>query len=97
MTHNWWLLLQKSDETRISLGIDAYNDITGKMYQYDDHVPNHKNLKTGDYIVLRKENEILGYGYIGKIKTDENRTKTHRRCPSCNQTDIRERRTKTPK
>ena len=44
MTHNWRLLLQKSDETRISLGIDAYNDITGKMYQYDDHVPNHTGV-----------------------------------------------------
>jgi hypothetical protein len=41
---NYWLLLEKSNETRISKGIDGYQDQTGESYQYDSLVPNHKNI-----------------------------------------------------
>ena len=67
MNRNYWLLLEKSDETRISKGIEGYQDKTGESYQYDSLVPNHKNLATGDFVVLRKENEILGIGKIADI------------------------------
>ena len=90
-----WLLLEKSDETRISKGIDGYQDITGDSYRYDSLVPNHKQLKAGDVVVLRKEDNILGVGKVGSI-TEQPATKTHRRCPDCSSTDIRERIGKTP-
>jgi hypothetical protein len=93
---NHWLLLEKSDETRISKGIDGYQDQTGEFYQYDSLVPNHKNITSGDYVVLRKENEILGVGEIGTISEDTD-AKIHRRCPECHSTDIRERIRKIPK
>ena len=96
MSMNYWLLLEKSDETRISKGIDGYQDQTGKFYQFDSLVPNYKNLAAGDFIVLRKENEILGIGTIGEISKKDS-TKTHRRCTECGSTDIRERKTKQPK
>ncbi|WP_027467513.1 DUF3883 domain-containing protein [Deefgea rivuli] len=91
-----WLLLEKSDETRISKGIDGYQDTTGEEYRYDSFVPNHKNIKTGDIVILRKENEIYGYGEISEISKTPT-VKTHRRCPSCNSTDIRARSTMLPK
>jgi len=91
----YWLLLEKSDNTRISQGIDAYFDSTGEYYQYDSMVPNHKQVSPGDLVVLRKEAEIVGIGIIGAI-TQNPDTKTHRRCPSCNSTDIRERKHKAP-
>lgn len=96
MAGRYWLLLEKSDETRISKGIDGYQDKTGEAYQYDSLVPNHKQIASGDCVVLRKENNILGVGRISKI-TRGSDAKLHRRCPDCSSTDIRERRTKLPK
>jgi ribosomal protein L37AE/L43A len=95
MNRNYWLLLEKSDETRISKGIEGYQDKTGESYQYDSLVPNHKNLATGDFVVLRKENEILGIGKIADISESAD-VKIHRRCPECHSTDVRERTTKQP-
>lgn len=93
---NYWLLLEKSDETRISKGIDGYLDTTGESYHYDSLVPNYRNVATGDSVILRKENEIIGVGTIGNI-SEKADAKIHRRCPKCNLTDIRERTLKKPK
>lgn len=93
---NYWLLLEKSDETRVSQGIDGYRDRTGESYHYDSHVPNHLIVATGDFAVLRKESEIIGVGTIGEI-SETATEKTLRRCPKCDSSDIRERDTKQPK
>lgn len=95
MSKNYWLLLEKSDETRISKGIDGYRDQTGETYHFDSLVPNHKNVANGDFIVVRKENEILGVGEIAEISVNDD-AKIHRRCPECRSTDIRERKRKKP-
>lgn len=96
MIENCWLLLEKSDETRVSKGIQGYEDETGKSYHYDSNVGNHLRLATGDAILLRKEDEILGTGKISSIDQFPDR-KNMRRCPACASTDIRERKTKDPK
>jgi len=98
MAPKWWLLLEKSDETRISSGIDPYMDETGSEYRYDSLVPNHKNLSARDGAVIRKENDIIGTCFIDAI-TRTDGFKTHRRCPQpqCSSTDVRERRTLTPR
>lgn len=96
MSVNYWLILEKSDETRTSKGIDGYRDQTGKFYSYDSLVKNHRNVAEGDRIILRKEDGIVGIGVIESI-SEKNDTKVHRRCPECDSTDIRERSTKTPK
>lgn len=93
---NYWLLLEKSDATRVSKGIDGYRDTTGESYHYDSLVPNYRNVASGDFVVIRKEKEIIGVGTIGNI-TEAGDVKIHRRCPQCNSTDIRERTTKEPK
>ena len=93
---NYWLLLEKSDETRISKGIDGYRDATGESYHYDSLVPNHRNVATGDFVVLRKESEIIGVGTICDISETAD-AKIHRRCLRCASTDIRERTTKQPR
>jgi hypothetical protein len=93
---NYWLLFEKSDETRVSKSIDGYRDTTGEFYNYDSLVPNYLNIAKGDYAVLRKENLIIGVGTIGNI-SDTMSDKIHRRCPKCDSTNIRERATKKPK
>lgn len=91
-----WLILEKSFETRVAQGIDVYPDLTGEEYGYDSLVPNHKNVHEGDFVVIRKEDEIVGTGIIGQISESEG-IKTHRRCPICSTTDIRVRKTMSPK
>ena len=93
---NYWLLLEKSDETRISKGIDGYRDATGESYHYDSLVPNYRNVATGDFVVLRKENQIIGVGAVGHIAETAD-AKIHRRCPNCDSTDIRKRVRKQPR
>ena len=93
---NYWLLLEKSYETRVSKGSDGYKDSTGQFYHYDSLVPNFKNIKTGDSAVFRVENKIIGIGTIGDIKQTPE-IKQLRRCPFCDATDIRERLHKSPK
>jgi len=95
-TQNCWLLLEKSDETRISKSISSYNDKTGEEYNYDSLVPNHKNVQSDDLAIIRKENKILGYGVVGDIK-QQNAIKKHKRCPACNATDVRARDTLSPR
>ena len=92
---NCWLLLEKSEETRVSMGFDGYRDKTGEEYNYDSFVPNFRNIGIGDLAVIRKENTIVGYGTIGSIDS-KNGTKNHRRCPKCSNTDVRQRTTITP-
>jgi hypothetical protein len=96
MAHKWWLLLEKSDETRVSKGIDAYRDETGRAYHYDSKVPNHRNLQASDGVVIRKESAIIGTGFIDSISVAD-AIKTHRRCPKCDSTDVRERAKLIPK
>jgi ribosomal protein L37AE/L43A len=92
----FWLLLEKSEDTRISKGIDPYNDKTGRIYQYDSLVPNHKRLNAGDIVIVRKDDMLVGCGKVSSIKT-HTALKKHRRCPDCHGTDIRERTTKLPR
>lgn len=91
-----WLLLEKSDETRVSAGLDGYADVTGRSYRYDSTVPNHADLAVGDRLVIRLEDKIAGVGVIESIDIGH-KQKVNRRCPFCNKTDIRERNNKVPK
>lgn len=94
MGQQCWLLLEKSEA--ISKGIDGYEDRTGEFYNYDSLVPNAKRVKSGDIVVLRKDDSIVGIGRIGDVASNAD-IKDHRRCPECKGTDIRERLTKTPR
>ena len=96
MNNRYWLLLEKSDDSRTSKGIDPYFDKTGEFYNYDSLVPNHRQLGVGDYVILRKERHIVGIGRIGDIEQKVD-AKIHRRCPECSSTDIRERSIKSPR
>ena len=95
MTSKLWLILEKSEETRVSSSIESYKDRTGEVYNYDSLVPNYKNVAKDDLVIIRKENKILGLGMIKTI-TSNKLEKNHKRCPNCNTTDIRIRKEKNP-
>lgn len=95
MNNNIWLLLEKSDETRVSKGIVGYKDRTGEVYHYDSLVPNNKKIREDDIIIVRKENDILGFGTIESISSSPG-IKDHQRCPECASTDVRQRLKRKP-
>jgi len=93
---NSWLLLLKSED-RVFAGNLGYEDVAERFYSWDSRVPNHEKLQPGDKIVLWNGKYSLGVSSIESIETKENQSKEIRRCPFCKTTDIRERKTLSPK
>lgn len=86
----YWLLFEKSPEHVSTPNIEAYDDITGQLYSYDNSVPNHKSLSANDYVVIRKNNTIVGSAIVDKISSKPGK-KERVRCPKCNRTNVEER------
>lgn len=61
------MFLEKSHDTSVTQWIGGYRDKTGLEYRYDSLVPNYRNLGSGDFVNVRKENRIVGTSIIGKI------------------------------
>ena len=85
-----WLIIEKSQDTKDQRASTDYQDITGKLYNYDSNVANFKNVKENDILILRKENTIHGFGKICKIISEQTKKKLQR-CSKCNTTNIRAR------
>ncbi|EOY5741576.1 TPA: HNH endonuclease [Enterobacter bugandensis] len=79
-------------------GNDGYNDDSSVFYHYNNSVPNHKNVKEGDIVIIRNRENILGISIIEKLESHST-TKTVFKCPheGCNAKKIRPRETVKPK
>ncbi|EML7354693.1 HNH endonuclease [Enterobacter hormaechei] len=79
-------------------GNDGYNDDSSVFYHYNNSVPNHKNVKEGDIVIIRNRENILGISIIEKLES-RSTTKTVFKCPheGCNAKKIRPRETVKPK
>lgn len=77
-------------------GHEGYDDVLGEHYSYDSDVPNHKRVGVGDLIVLRDQDGSLGIASIVQIITGQG-SKVHRRCPTCQTSQIDERKTLSPR
>lgn len=66
-------------------GNDGYNDDSSVFYHYNNSVPNHKNVKEGDIVIIRNRENILGISIIEKLESHST-TKTVFKCPheGCN-------------
>jgi len=89
-----WALIT-IDDGRQYAGNMGYADKPRSYYQYDSRVANHKQLSVGDVIFLRNATHVLGAAQVQAIKQSVG-SKLERRCPHCNATHIRKRKTKTP-
>lgn len=76
-------------------GNEGYADDPTRIYRYDNRVPNHKRLKSGDVVFLRDAARVIGVARIAKV-TSNSSIKVERRCPTCKSTKIRERTKTTP-
>lgn len=77
---------------------DGYNDDYSVFYRYNNSVPNYKNVKEGDLVVIRNRDKILGVSVIEKLETYDTEKKVYK-CPhvECSAKKIRPRETVMPK
>lgn len=79
--------------TRLPLEEMPYEDLLGRQYTYDSHVPNHSKVAVGDLLVLRDAQLILGFAVVERI-AEEPGLKQMARCPRCRSTKFTTRKTK---
>lgn len=79
-------------------GNDGYHDDSSVFYRYNNSVPNYKNVKEGDIVIIRDREKVLGISILEKLES-RNTTKTVFKCPhdGCNAKKIRPRETIKPK
>ncbi|MEO0838731.1 MAG: HNH endonuclease [Cyanobacteria bacterium J06643_5] len=66
----------------------SYADEISKVYQYNNFVPNHKQISEGDIALVRNKNKLIGIAKIESIKESQD-TRKRFRCPSCTKTNIK--------
>src|SRR6202008_4734327 len=94
---NLWVLKTVEDADRAYRSIEGYADILDVKYMYDNDVPNHKQIKSGDKAIIIDKKKVLGLAVIGRIETAPGK-KSRGRCPhpDCGSTNYEARKTKSP-
>ena len=83
-----WLLRSVPDEeNRSAASGKIYDDALEFRYVYDSKVPNHKNVREGDFVLIRDNSILLGSAVIRKIESYE-ADKVMTYCPTCGSTRI---------
>jgi len=89
-------LVYSFQEARQYFGNQGYPEDPTHEYRYDSFVPNHKNLRVGDIVMLCSEEALIGIARIERIDTGAH-LKTLVRCPNCHKTQLKERKGKSPR
>lgn len=89
-----WLMLTSDD--RQHGGNEGYDDLPSSRYVWDKTVANHAGPAERDLVLLWDKKLLLGLSVIEGIET-EHRDKVRYRCPACDKTKIKERRSTRPK
>ena len=83
-----WLLRSVPDEeNRSAASGKVYDDALEFRYVYDSKVPNHKNVREGDFVLIRDNSILLGTAVIRKIESYE-ADKVMTYCPNCGSSRI---------
>ncbi|MBU3066416.1 HNH endonuclease [Nocardia sp. NEAU-G5] len=91
-----WLVMSKAAYRRLGGG-EKYDDDPSRRYSWDSTVPNHLNVRPGDFVVLWDEVESLGASVIERIRTGR-AVKRRGRCTNvtCRTTNYEARKTMRP-
>ncbi|MBE8721179.1 HNH endonuclease [Sphingobacterium pedocola] len=92
---NLWVLKTVHEDNKASQTVDSYEDSLSEYYNYDNLVPNSKQIVGGDLAILIDKEKILGFARIDSVEASKGK-KTVRRCPECPSTTIDKRKTKKP-
>lgn len=96
MDINYWTFKTVEEADRSFQTIDSYKDSISEYYNYDSLVPNSKQIKKDDIVIITDKKMILGFASIAYIDISKGE-KIIRRCPQCPSTTIDSRKTKIPK
>jgi putative restriction endonuclease len=89
-----WLALSLGAEREYA-GNVGYADELDRVYRYDSFVPNHRQVATGDLLILCDREKALRVAEISRIVSFD-QPKELRRCPECNVATIKVRTNKRP-
>ena len=90
----WLFLAVGTDVQRGSH--DGYADIHGIKYVWDSRVPNARAVYPGDLAIVWDKKTWLGAAFIRSVHFRKD-LKDVRACPACKRSDIKERKTKSPR
>lgn len=78
-------------------GNNGYHDDSASFYRYDNFVPNHKQVKKGDIVIVTDRKHVLGISVIDNI-TSTPYIKLRNRCPyeNCAPAKLIHRKSKLP-
>lgn len=93
---NYWVLKSVSKIDSSYKSNNGYADEAQNKYVYDNFVANHKQIHSGDIVIIVDKKEVLGLAKISRILI-YNSIKERRRCPVCYSTNYEDRKTKSPK
>ena len=95
MSKAWGLLTVDPSERDYS-GNAGYADVLGQRYVWDENVALSKEVSAGDLVILRDKKYVLGLAWIDTITTRVG-SKERFRCPNCDSTKFKPRKSKLPK
>lgn len=90
-----WLLLSFGDNRQYA-GNPGYADEPRRLYRYDSYVPNHKQVGTGDFVLVRDHYKLQGIARIERIRVASG-VKQRSRCPACGIVALKTRKTLQPR
>lgn len=88
-----WLVLTFGDERQYG-GNTGYGDELRKWYCYDSFVPNQKEVRDGDWMIVCDHDRAHGIAEIKSVESSPIK-RTLLKCPKCNR-GIKKRKTKHP-
>jgi len=92
-TRAWSFLTIEGD--REYQGNEGYEDDPKSTYRYDNFVANHLQVSTGDVVVVRSTDRVIGIAEITDIAEGKG-IKKRSRCPVCSDTNLSHRKTMRP-
>jgi len=90
-----WICISKSPETTVRAD-DGYSETMGESYEWLAKLPNGRDIKVGDVIVIRNDTHVVGLSVIESIAKEMKIRETNL-CPRCNRAQVRVRKTITPR
>lgn len=93
--HRAWLALAVG-ENRQHGGNDGYDDEPAVHYSWDSTVPNGRQVRVGDALVLWDKRQLIGASVVQHIEAEESGKRLHR-CPYCHRAGIKARKDMQPR
>lgn len=90
-----WLMLA-AGEDRQHGGNDGYDDSPSECYRWDSTVPNATKVSRGDIVLLWNKRHSIGMSTIESVDAELGVKELHR-CPRCEASKIKARRSKAPR